>query len=174
MQHLTAFSKKFGTSNNCLRNLSAKEKVRVIEYGYSNLRIAVIAYIICGEREQGKERETVFCKLKRDAPQPWLEQTSTQCQMPKTRTQYSKKAVPSDFTAIFDLFECPKNNICSYTKNIWQIAFISASHGFVAIKNSRVSCQEYDQKLAFNNSVILNIKSSSKFQWNESQIFLLN
>ncbi len=108
--------------------------MRVIEYGHSNLRIAVIAYIICGGREQGKESETVFCKLKRDAPQPLPEQTSTQCQMPKTRTQYSKKAVPSDFTAIFDLSECPKNNTCSGTKNIRQIAFISADRGLVAIK----------------------------------------
>ena len=125
----------------------------VIEYGHSNLRIAVIAYIICGEREQGEESETVFCKLKRDAPQPLPEQTSTQCQMPKTRTQYSKKAAPPDYTAIFDLFECPKNNTCSCTKNIRQIAFISAGHGLVAIKNSRVSCQEYGQNLAFKIQV---------------------
>lgn len=96
--------------------------MQVIEYGYSNLRIAVIAYIICGECEQGKESETVFCKLKRDAPQPLLEQTSKQCQMPRIRTQYSKNAVPSDSTAIFDFFERPKNNTCSYTKNIRQIA----------------------------------------------------
>lgn len=104
---------------------SAEEKVQVIEYGYSNLRIAVIAYIICGECEQGKESETVFCKLKRDAPQPLLEQTSKQCQMPRIRTQYSKNAVPSDSTAIFDFFERPKNNTCS---NIRQIAF-SVGHG---------------------------------------------